>query len=579
MDLISLLKRQAEMYKAKLEEKIGAAKTKTDIYKAHSSTLNEFYSHAFRPTVDSGEMREFDIEKTEEIMNDIKTDVDIAYGELEGISSVLQNAYNTNKDYKTSVKNKIQYLSSIVSDLNIMTRETTQSSITFKDSLANYDFIDKDFSVGTNADIATAEGIAYLHISSDTLANSDGTEIKINGNGTEGNYHVVKRVNIETANADYNVYIKYESDDDAHDQPAVIIDTQPQTWFEYEKVGFKEATQRYDTDWAVASEIHDDLTLRVNIKLKASQEINWIDIESYIPEKSRSSIKVYSIYVSEDGSEFIPIFKDRAIINSEVNLVPQRYLNDQVFNSDTVAKFASSGVFNFPKVSAQYIEIVFKQDKPYDEYIGNTYYKEINILSTGETFEHTIPAQAVPSTIINSPIGKYQLETNKMIVKGIEVFDGWRYCIGLKGIDIFNRKFARQSELITKKFSTTKPISKILLYANEIIPDEYMSYGLEKRNDWIKYYISIDDTTWYQISPMHHNQVGSLAIPPKIYEVNSLTATDVKLSAVNKGYLTSSSDVYNVRLKIVLSRPEELSESTPILEEYGLECVFGGTQQ
>lgn len=576
LNLINLLRRQAELYINKLERKISQAKTRADIYEAHSSILREFYEHAFRPTVTEEHIRQFDMETMNEIMESIKTDIDMLYSELDDISTRIQEAYNTNQDYKTSVKNRIQYLASVVSDLNIMSDQSNENFIMFKDSLTNYDFIDKDFSVGTSADISTSEGIAHLHISSDKLVTEDTPEIKISGDGTPGNYHVAKKVNIQTINEQYDIYIKNQSDDDPHDNVLSIVDNQPHTWFEYAKVGIPDEykVRRYDIDWAVADKMHDELTLKINIKLKNIEEINWISITPYMPEKARSAVNVYSIRVSEDGSEFVPIYKDREIINSEIHLVPQRYLDDTLFNNDTIAKFASQGVFNFPKVRAQYIEIVLKQDKPYDELIANTYYKEINVLNAKETVERIITKQDVPNVVVNGPVGRYQIEPNKIISKNIEVINGWRYCIGIRGIDIYNRKFAKQSELVTKKFTTNKPIRSIVLYTNEIIPDEYMAYGLEKRNDWIKYYISINDIDWYPISPMHHNQVGSLKIPPKIYEINSTASADEKISSINKGYLTSNTDIYSVRLKIVFTRPDDLPESTPILEEYGLKCIF-----
>lgn len=581
MNLIKLLKRQAQVYINKLTRKLNLGKTKADVYRAHSSMLSEFYNHAFKPTLDGNHIREFSMEAVNEMSDSASADIDIAYQELETISQRLEQAYNTNQDYKTSVKNRIQYLASIVSDLNIMGDQSNELFMMFKDSLTNHDFIDKGFSVGTHANIATSEGIAHLNVTLDKLVTSGSPEVRINGNGIAGNYHVVKKVNIETVNEEYNIYAKYQSDDNPKDNIASIADNQAHSWFEYEKVGFPDQYKvgRYDVEWADANKMHDELTLKVNIKLENPEEINWIDITPYMPEKARSAVKVYSIHVSEDGSEFIPIFKDRSIIDSEINLVPQRYLSDPLFNNDTVAKFASQGVFNFPKVKAQHIEIIFKQDKPYDEFIGNTYYKEVNISNTGEVIEHVIPAQEVPSTILSGPVGKYQLETNKMIVKSIEIIDGWRYCIGIRGIDVYTKHFDRQSEFVTKKFSTTLPIQKIVLYANEIVPDEYMSYGLEKRNDWIKYFISVNDTDWFPISPMHHSQVGTLVIPPKVYEINSTASVDERISTINKGYLTSQSDVRNIRLKVVFARPEDLPESTPILEEYGLKCIFGGTAQ
>lgn len=579
MHIIELLKKQAKMYADRLDEMLGKAKTKADVYVAHSTVLKEFYNHAFKPTIDKNGMREFDASKTDDLMQSLYSDIGVAYDELEYVSSRLQEAYNTNQDYKTSVKNRVLYLTSIISDLNTMSGQSNEMFMMFEDSLTNYDFVDKEFSVGEPANISTSEGIAHLSVTNDIIMTDNIEDIKVTGNGIAGNYYVVKKVNIETINPEYNIYAKYQSDDDAHDSITEITDSEVHTWYEYEKVGFSNTNKlgRYDIEWATAEQIHDELTLKISIKLKGLAIINWLDIIPYMPEQARSTIDVYSIKVSDDGSNFTSIYKDKDIIDSEIHIVPQRFLNNPLFSDDNIAKFASQGVFSFPTVSARYIEIVLKQTKPYDEYIGCTYYKEVNISNTGEVFERLIPTQSVPSYIVNGPIGKYQLETNKLIVKGIDIIDGWRYCIGVRGVDVYNKKFEKQSEIVTRKLETTMPIRKVVLYANEIIPDEYLAYGLEKRNDWLKYYISINDTDWYPIAPMHHNQVGDLKIPPKVYEINSLAPVEERITSLNKGYITSPIDVTSIRLKVVFSRPDELSGTTPILEEYGLKCIFGGT--
>jgi hypothetical protein len=292
MQIINLLKRQAQVYIDMFQNMLASAKTRADIYRAHATTMSEFYNHVFRPTLSKNQIREFDVEKTNSIMDAIKTDIDVAYSELDQVSNRLQDAYNTNQDYRTNVKNRIQYLASIISDLNIMTGESNEQYIMFKDSLANYDFIDKNFSTGKQASISTSEGIAHLAISSDKLVTENVAEVKVNGDGTAGNYHVVKKVNIETVSGEYDIYAKYLSEDDPHDNVLAISDDQPHTWYEYQKVGFDEALKntRYNVEWAIANKMHDELTLKIDIKLQNVSEINWIDISPYIPEQSRASI-------------------------------------------------------------------------------------------------------------------------------------------------------------------------------------------------------------------------------------------------------------------------------------------------
>lgn len=164
--------------------------------------------------------------------------------------------------------------------------------------------------------------------------------------------------------------------------------------------------------------------------------------------------------------------------------------------------------------------------------------------------------------------------SDEYIEKKMGVFDGWRYMVGIRDVEIRNKTYELVSDIITKKLETSSPIKKVVLYSNEIIPEEFVSLGLTNRNSWIKYYISINDTDWHQISPMHHNQIGKLDIPPKIYEINSKDSPEEKIKSINKGYINSPSKIYAVRLKITLSRPEGMENLTPIIEDYALKCII-----
>jgi hypothetical protein len=188
-----------------------------------------------------------------------------------------------------------------------------------------------------------------------------------------------------------------------------------------------------------------------------------------------------------------------------------------------------------------------------------------------------IPSSQVSDSIVNNELGKYVIDKNQYIVKGMDIFDGWRYCIGIKDINIYNYQFAEKSEMITKPFTTTKPIKEVSLYANEVIP-EVFTQDLLKANDWIQYFISIDDINWHRIAPMHQQPIaGNDDFPPKIYRINSKEVIEDKVEHPLYGYIYTDADVYGIRLKAIFSRPTSITNSsnyTPILEDYSLRVVL-----
>jgi hypothetical protein len=188
-----------------------------------------------------------------------------------------------------------------------------------------------------------------------------------------------------------------------------------------------------------------------------------------------------------------------------------------------------------------------------------------------------IPSTDVPEEIINGELGKYPLDKTQYVIKDIDITDGWRYCIGIKDISTYSHKFADKSEMITKPFTTNKPIISVSLYSNEVIPEIFLQ-DLTSANDWIQYFISIDDINWYKISPSHHQPItGSTDFPPKVYKINSKGAVEDKVENPLNGYIYTDNDVYSIRLKIILRRPTNISNAdgyTPILEDYSLRVVM-----
>ena len=160
----------------------------------------------------------------------------------------------------------------------------------------------------------------------------------------------------------------------------------------------------------------------------------------------------------------------------------------------------------------------------------------------------------------------------------VEKNDRARFAIGIRDINLYSYRFAETSEIISKAYVSPKPISKVTLAVDEQIPKLfYTSSGLTgTENDWIKYYVSVDNgASWYRISPLHHRRTvseNSANNVPEIINVNS----DVEVADRDNplAYIDVGVPVYEVRFKAFLSRPSTIPQAesyTPVLSKYALQ--------
>jgi hypothetical protein len=139
-------------------------------------------------------------------------------------------------------------------------------------------------------------------------------------------------------------------------------------------------------------------------------------------------------------------------------------------------------------------------------------------------------------------------------------------------------QFEEKSELVSKKYEVDGTVNQIMLYVNEKIPQSYLTQ-ISTANDWIQYYVSIDDVNWIRISPMHHQPVSKESFPPKIIQING-NKTDLESSfQLYKEYVESEKPVNGVRLKVIMQRPSgkdypDSQFTTPILEDYALRVIL-----
>ena len=161
--------------------------------------------------------------------------------------------------------------------------------------------------------------------------------------------------------------------------------------------------------------------------------------------------------------------------------------------------------------------------------------------------------------------------------------DKARFAIGIRDINIYSYKFAEVSEVVSKPYTSPKPIAKVAITVDEQIPKVfYTASGQEGTdNNWIKYYISADNgVSWYRIAPTHHRTIisedGTNNVP-EIININSDIDVDERDNPL--AYIDAGVAVHSVRFKAVLSRPTTITDAesyTPVLSKYALQIYPHG---
>lgn len=159
--------------------------------------------------------------------------------------------------------------------------------------------------------------------------------------------------------------------------------------------------------------------------------------------------------------------------------------------------------------------------------------------------------------------------------------DRARFAIGIRDINLYSYKFAASSEIASKPYMSPAPIAKLALQVEEQIPKIFYSDGTGTENDWIKYYVSLDNgTSWIRISPTHHkttmSEDGKNAVP-EILNINSDIPAAERTNPL--AYVDTGEPVYSVRFKAVLLRPTNIADAesyTPVLSQYSLQIYPAG---
>lgn len=417
--------------------------------------------------------------------------------------------------------------------------------------------------------------------------------------------------------------------------PSAIVDGNPNTIYEhsmfnvkeeYKKPGATPDTKGYgwdikNTELNVERPLYygipgkDKLDMSILITLQQRVSINWIDFHPYFPSKDCSLI-VNEVATSVDGVNYTTCLLDPGDKFMKLNQSsgPDLDIKDR-------HKYAGHGVWAFPAREAQYVRIDVTCENPYTENIGHLYYEVDYTEVTTHTYflffkTHTkrrVEGHRVPGPIFDEAKFRVALERSSMgeklnLLSSMNVLslgfiigladailslfyntttsvenvskprtkldiyqDGWRWVVGINGVDINSYKYATSSVLITRDFIFSKPVKEVSLSVSEFVPHEFYQDDISAANKWIKYFISVDHgATWHQISPLERNLDLDTSAPPKVICV---TVGDSEPMIENKTYVSVPDEVYSVKLMAEISRPSDYDSITPMLYDYKIRIV------
>jgi hypothetical protein len=415
---------------------------------------------------------------------------------------------------------------------------------------------------------------------------------------------------------------------DRHDDPQSIFDSKPNTWFEYQIINFsddskKDVCQNFGLTFDNGEPIYygdkakDDLTLSLNIQLPTAVDVNWIKFNPYFAtDVNKDNARAFGIVVKDvltsDGTnKLTSVLKKEdmgTVIFSETMNAPDDLIDR--------SSYKGQAVFSFPVRKVKDIRIDLMTDAPYDTNIAHIYWvkkwtETVNrrILFWNLEGEKQDKSERVEGPKVSKTAVAYKSIISRTADKGremysdvlgswaggfgsliggvagaflmhfynesltidnldvsphLEVFPGWRWCIGIRDIDIMTNEYAQTSTMTSINYSLAKEASSVTISAAEDIPDE-MALIDSKKNDWIKYYLSFDGgSTWTEISPMERDITNGGV--PKVIDVNSKLPIEARMST--KTYVDLPNPAKTIMLKAEFTRPQDNATVTPILENY-----------
>lgn len=334
------LKKKLEKLANELDGSLGNASLQTQeayIF-ATLKALREFYKSIQEPQLDR--------ELIETVRADHLPNVDIynkiwqqtiddlisVFTELENIEDLTVSNFNFIATEANRLTAKLKSVDSKLGDYILFSLSPSKDVFFYKDSFNDLSKVDVNSGLlnATECNINQTEGIATLPL-----------------NREEDSLIIMKQLPIINPSSDGVIGNNQELGAAYNGNIAVLLDNNPDTWFEYEKVVSLNTNE------------NESLTLDLTMNLGEEKVINHIRIN---PNNfgTKTTIQIDEIETSIDGQVYVSIKDDVPI----AGFTTQDEENIFILAPST-SKFAGQGLYTFTPRKVRYIRFVFKQIEPY----------------------------------------------------------------------------------------------------------------------------------------------------------------------------------------------------------------------
>jgi hypothetical protein len=531
------------------------------------------------------------------MMSEVRKDLELLFQEVDILGRTLYTDFNHNMIQHEIVNKQFEDVLDKIKDLESYARISGVGIELGRDDFLNKEKIDYSRIAGTPLEIVDG-AVTLPQVSRTNVAKNAKVSIIVGNRqsnkfilGTESNGFPGNNTEIHSVTDDVltnrNYIPTFLGEENNHSDYSDVLDGSPNSWFEYEKVNVREHDKiRVAKNLGWDYQVHENQTiawaedpdngvlkLHMQIILDKEEVINQINCNMFTPANYGAKTAIVKNILVSDGKE------------TPKSVMPLNRSEDQYH-------------FHFPPVKAKLISVLFEQPHKYITDIGHIFYeKKMQVEDSSEyamemaTKKYKYaprvegPLIALEDLGIDVKVSESNIEAAYPLIKsgddkgssnigetinrlmhsvdmetvdmGVEKFEGFRWCIGVRDIEVYSCEYAPEGELVTNPFFFDKPLDKISLNVNENIPPLFTNNDATKY-DWLKYFVSIDDgATWYPITPMSH-EVISNDQPPKIYTVQTIESSEQKLDDKH-AYIESEYPVYSMRMKIVARRPEDFT--------------------
>lgn len=258
----------------------------------------------------------------------IINDLFALYEESDYVENLIISSFNHIATEANALSREVRIVNSMLSDYSIFTDNVTSGITYFVENFSNFSTIETDekFYARSKAEVNEAEGIITLDIDTTepSLRNVRKVTIRESSNGIIGN----------------NSQVGAQLNDNIN----TILDSNPDTWFEYEIVT------------NVNAPLESPLVLDIVLELSTEDIVNSIIVN---PNNFgiRNPVKIKNIETSLDGETWKSIKDDIFAIP-----FPRNVAEDIFVLTTATSKYKGQGVYSFFPKKIKYFHIEFEQD-------------------------------------------------------------------------------------------------------------------------------------------------------------------------------------------------------------------------